>query len=250
MDKDGKPIENYIIAAPVLIDDEKYYAVVRIRKNLQHGKNKPDFYIVAAELADDAHKNAVSTLETALNGENPIVIGGKNRLLNVLHAALAVNADKEAGGFDSTIDDQAHQAATSPHNDLPQPTEEQKQSGDYPKGRLSVCGLPVSIENPAGSTRSGVDENGVTWEIEMKHHYGFIENTLGADGDELDVFIKKGLDENFTGDIYVISQVNQDGSFDEHKVVIGATSIEEAKSIYLSNYDKDWQGMGQIEQLS
>lgn len=152
--------------------------------------------------------------------------------------------------FDSTIDDQAHQAATSPHNDLPQPTEEQKQSGDYPKGRLSVCGLPVSIENPAGSTRSGVDENGVTWESEMKHHYGFIENTLGADGDELDVFIKKGLDENFTGDIYVISQVNQDGSFDEHKVVIGATSIEEAKSIYLSNYDKDWQGMGQIEQLS
>ena len=214
--------------------------------SIQSGQIKPD-----AELALEA-KEKVTTLMTSPISliEGKVETGGRDRLLNVLHAALAVNVDKEAGGFDSTIDDQADQAATSKRNDLPQPTEEQKQIGDYPKGRLSVCGLPVSIENPAGSTRSGVDENGVTWESEMKHHYGFIENTLGADGDELDVFIKKGLDENFTGDIYVISQVNQDGSFDEHKVVIGATSIEEAKSIYLSNYDKDWWGMGRIEQLS
>lgn len=214
--------------------------------SIQSGQIKPD-----AELALEA-KEKVTTLMTSPISliEGKVETGGRDRLLNVLHAALAVNVDKEAGGFDSTIDDQADQAATSKRNDLPQPTEEQKQSGDYPKVRLSVCGLPLSIENPAGSTRLGVDENGVTWESEMKHHYGFIENTLGADGDELDVFIKKGLDENFTGDIYVISQVNQDGSFDEHKVVIGATSIEEAKSIYLSNYDKDWWGMGRIEQLS
>ena len=338
MDKDGKDIENYIIAAPILVGGEKHFVIIRLKKNILDKNEKPKFYIVAAELESEAQKNTALTLKDLHRTDVPKT-GGKNRLLNVLHAALAVNgednskdtlniaaADKafknigftavsdglwhkrvkgelswkieptfdnkglmlqiiedgqafdelrldfndtpksdaaiytdfakqikshirDIDGFDS-IDDQAHQAATSPHNDLPQPTEEQKQSGDYPKGRLSVCGLPVSIENPAGSTRSGVDENGVTWEIEMKHHYGFIENTLGADGDELDVFIKKGLDENFTGDIYVISQVNQDGSFDEHKVVIGATSIEEAKSIYLSNYDKDWQGMGQIEQLS
>ena len=150
----------------------------------------------------------------------------------------------------SDIDKLAHEAATSPYNDLPEPTDEQKNSGDYVKGKLSIAGVDIAIENPAGSTRSGVDANGKAWQSTMKHHYGYIENTMGADGDELDVFVKTGLTE-FNNVLYVIRQLDPTSlDFDEHKIVIGAATQEEAKQIYLSNYEPDWQGMGSIETLS
>ena len=56
-------------------------------------KDKPSFYIVAAELADDAHKNAVITLKDPRHDhvkDTPLT-GGKNRLLNVLNEVLSVN---------------------------------------------------------------------------------------------------------------------------------------------------------------
>ncbi|WP_051526523.1 LPD3 domain-containing protein [Alkanindiges illinoisensis] len=148
------------------------------------------------------------------------------------------------------IDKQAHEAATSPYNDLPEPTEAQKISGDYVKGKLSIAGVDIAIENPAGSTRSGVDASGKAWQTTMKHHYGYIENTMGADGDELDVFVKTGLNE-YTGIVYVIRQLDPESlDFDEHKIIIGASTLEEAQQIYLSNYESGWQGMGSIETLS
>ena len=59
-----------------------------------------------------------------------------------------------------SIDGQAHSAATSPHNDHPEPTESQKKAGTYKMGHLSFQGLPISVENPKGSTRSGVGYDG------------------------------------------------------------------------------------------
>lgn len=147
------------------------------------------------------------------------------------------------------IDKGAHQACTSPFNRSLLPTDEQKESGNYRKGHIEVVGLPIAIENPTGSTRSGKDPNGKKWSIEMTNHYGYIENTKGADGEEIDVFVKNGLTD-FNGKIYVIYQNNPDGSFDEHKVVIGADSPKDAKNIYMSNYSKDWTGLGKMVQYS
>lgn len=156
-----------------------------------------------------------------------------------------VNIDNLSG-----IDKLAHQSCTSPLNNLPAPTKEQKLSGDYAKGHLTVLGLPVAIENPTGSIRSGVDPNGLAWSIEMSNHYGYIEKTKGADGEEVDVFLKNGMSPDFNGDIYVIHQVNEDGSFDEHKVVIGASDPKDATDIYMSNYSKGWTGLGKMVRYS
>lgn len=147
------------------------------------------------------------------------------------------------------LDNEAHSAATSPLNNLDLPTEEQKQSGEYQKGHLSIGDLKIAIENPAGSIRSGTDPNGNEWQIKMKHHYGFIENTDGADGDEIDVFVKNHLayDPEYA---YIIKQLDSNGQFDEQKVIIGAETEEEAKEIYLSNYEKGWQGFGGIKKIS
>ncbi|ELW84347.1 hypothetical protein ACIN5021_1039 [Acinetobacter sp. OIFC021] len=149
----------------------------------------------------------------------------------------------------SEIDKQAHNAATSPFNFLSEPTEEQKVSGDYQKGNLDIAGLRIAIENPAGSIRSGKDQEGNLWQVQMKHHYGYIEDTTGADGDELDVFIKNGLEHN-PETVYIIRQRNKDGTFDEHKIIIGAENLEDAKNIYLANYEENWTGFAGIKQMT
>ena len=36
----------------------------------------------------------------------------------------------------------------------------------------------------------------------------------------------------------------QSGKFDEHKVLLGFNSVDEAKKGYLANYEKGWKGLG------
>ncbi|MEY2863596.1 MAG: hypothetical protein RLY58_1303, partial [Pseudomonadota bacterium] len=148
-------------------------------------------------------------------------------------------------------DQLAHQAATSPHNDLPQPTPEQKESGDYVKGHVTIAGLPIAIENPQWSTRSGVDADGKEWSVTMRTHYGYVEDSLGADGDEVDVILMPRTEPDFAGDVYVITQNEpQTGRFDEHKVVVGAVDADQAIEAYHANYSDDWQGFGGIDTMS
>lgn len=142
----------------------------------------------------------------------------------------------------------AHEAATSPTNDLPQPTEGQKDAGNYRKGHISLHGLDISIENPAGSVRSGVDRSGATWENTLKHHYGYIKKTLGADGDHVDAFIGPSPE---SGKAFVIDQIHpEEGTFDEHKIILGANSLDQARRIYASSYAKGWKGGKNITETS
>jgi hypothetical protein len=146
------------------------------------------------------------------------------------------------------IDAAANEAATSPTNDRPEPTEAQKEAGNYKKGKVRLHGLDISIENPKGSTRKGKDQDGKEWSSEMKHHYGDIKGTTGADGDSIDVFIG---DNPESQKVFVVDQVDpKTGNFDEVKVMMGFDDAETAKSGYLSNYDKDWKGLGEITEAS
>ncbi|MBQ5680359.1 MAG: hypothetical protein IIV20_02650 [Bacteroidaceae bacterium] len=123
------------------------------------------------------------------------------------------------------------------------PTEGQKKAGNYKKGHVKIDGYDVSIEQPKGSVRSGVDANGKKWEQTMNNTYGYIRGTEGVDGDHIDVFLSDNIDD-WNGMVYVVDQVNNDGSFDEHKVMYGFNSAEEARAAYLSNYEEGWQGLG------
>ena len=44
--------------------------------------------------------------------------------------------------------------------------------------------------------------------------------------------------------------MNSDGSFDEHKVMYGFNSAEEARDAYLANYSPGWQGLGTITEVA
>lgn len=127
------------------------------------------------------------------------------------------------------------------------PSDAQKESGNYKKGHIKFGGYNYTIENPKGSTRSGKDANGKEWKVTMHDTYGYIRGKFGKDGDHLDMFINDKADlDNWNGDVFVVDQVNPDGSFDEHKVMYGYDSMNDAEKAYLANYSKGWQGLGNI----
>ena len=121
------------------------------------------------------------------------------------------------------------------------PTEAQKEAGNYKKGHVQVGAFDVTIENPKGSERSGTDANGKKWSVKMNNTYGYIRGTEGVDGDHIDVFLAEDMDKWDGKYVFVVDQYNPDGSFDEHKVMLGFNSMEEARSAYLSNYEKGWE---------
>lgn len=131
------------------------------------------------------------------------------------------------------------------------PSDAQKESGNYKKGHIKFGGYDYTIENPKGSTRSGKDADGKEWKVTMHDTYGYIRGKFGKDGDHLDMFINDKADlDNWNGDVFVVDQVNPDGSFDEHKVMYGYDSIDDAKKAYLSNYSDGWKGLGNITGVS
>lgn len=128
------------------------------------------------------------------------------------------------------------------------PTEAQKEAGNYRKGHVRVDGLDVTIENPKGSVRSGTDADGKRWENVMNNTYGYMRGTEGVDGDHIDVFLS---DNPESGNVYVVDQRDpKTGEFDEHKVMYGFGSMEEARDAYLKNYTPGWQGLGTITEVS
>ena len=115
-----------------------------------------------------------------------------------------------AGKFSLRLQDAINETDTDP-------TEAQKKSGNYKKGHVKFGGYDYTIENPKGSYRSGVDENGKEWKQKMNDTYGYIRGKFGKDGDHLDMFINDKADlDSWNGDVFVVDQVNQDGTFDEH----------------------------------
>jgi len=148
----------------------------------------------------------------------------------------------------AVLDASAHEAATSPQNDLPEPTDAQKQAGNYKMGHTTLHGLDITIENPRGSTRSGTDAGGKAWSVEMANHYGYLKRTEGADGDHVDVFIGPKPE---SGKVFVVDQIDpRTGNFDEHKVLLGFSSMTGARAGYLANYEQGWKGAGAITPMS
>ena len=125
------------------------------------------------------------------------------------------------------------------------PSDAQKEAGNYKKGHVRIRGLDISIENPIGSKRyygKGKKKFNV-----MKNHYGYFSRTKGKDGDQVDVFIGPNV-ENFSK-VYVVDQ-KINGAFDESKVMLGFSSKKEAKEAYFANYDKNWHGFMHITGVS
>lgn len=169
-----------------------------------------------------------------------------NALLNAPAAEEAVAISEETQP-EAPISATAEAIAQAEAETNTEPTEAQKEAGNYKKGHVVIDGMNITIEQPKGSVRRGTDANGKAWETVMQNTYGYIRGTQSIDGDHIDIFLS---DNPETGNVYVVDQINNDGSFDEHKVMYGFNSAEEARAAYLSNYEEGWQGLGNITEVS
>ena len=117
---------------------------------------------------------------------------------------------------------------------LPNPTEAQKKAGNYLKGHISFQGLPITLESMKGQTRSGVDPNGQKWSVKLPYNYGYIKRTEGADGDHVDVCIGPDSESDH---VFIIDQHDlRTGDFDEHKVMLGYRTREDATKAYRDGF--------------
>lgn len=134
------------------------------------------------------------------------------------------------------VDAAAHEAATSPQNELPAPTQAQIEAGNYTKGHPTVGSLDISVENPAGSKRRP------EWPT-LQSHYGYVRGVpaRSPDKEHVDVFVKPGTAEDYNGPVFVVDQNKADGSFDESKSMVGFKTEKEARSAYLKNYTKGFE---------
>ena len=128
-----------------------------------------------------------------------------------------------------------------------EPTEAQKEAGNYKKGHVQVGAFDITIEQPEGSIRRGTDADGKQWESKMHNTYGYFRGTEGVDGDHIDVFLSNDMDGWNGAQVFVVDQYNPDGTFDEHKVMLGFNDASDAKNNYLSNYEKGWENGRRID---
>jgi phage-related protein (TIGR01555 family) len=113
--------------------------------------------------------------------------------------------------------------------------------------KMRVAGLNLVIENPRGTFREGVNLDGSEWSVEMPHHYGYIKGYDGADGDEVDCFVGPNMRSK---DVYVITQNNEHGEFDEYKCMIGFDDEQAAIAGYNDSFTDGWDGFGACQRMS
>ncbi len=104
--------------------------------------------------------------------------------------------------------------------------------------------MSVHVEVPRGGTRKAKDGS---WTVpNMPSHYGHFNGTKGADGEEVDVYLGGHPNETVA---WVIDQVDaKTKEFDEHKVMAGFASRDEAVKAYGRSFSdgKGAQRMGHI----
>lgn len=223
----------------IKLESPTHFAVV---SKEYKGEPREQWLLTAYEKRESLENGKSMDTATSSLGGDTALSQSKESAANI--ANPSETSKQNAGKFSLRLQDAINETDT-------EPTEAQKKSGNYKKGHVKFGGYDYTIENPKGSYRSGVDENGKEWKQKMNDTYGYIRGKFGKDGDHLDMFINDKADlDSWNGDVFVVDQVNQDGTFDEHKVMYGYGSLDEAKKAYLSNYEKGWTGLGNITPVS
>lgn len=215
---------------------------VQLYQNSQHIKTK--------QFSDDFLQDAIDLI-------NVHIINADHKLSAVKPNAMfyenSLNRMSERKYPEETLqlhDIAAQTADTSELNAGATPTQQQLEMNDYGVARIQIAGLNIAIENPIGSVRRGVDQDGQAWETQMSAHYGYIEDTMGADGDELDIFVAPDTEQDYQGRVFIINQIDRAGRFDEHKVILGVPSKARAIALYQAHYDEQFNSIGSMVEMS
>ena len=224
----------------VQLESDEYQAAVRLTWN---GKEKLWLLTAFKKKETPEPTNSRTDVDSNLDGKSDDTATRQSSDVSADKDTESSPSPQENGPKNSTqsaIESASAEVETSP-------TEAQKKAGNYKMGHVKVGAFDVTIENPKGSERSGTDANGKKWSVKMNNTYGYIRGTEGVDGDHIDVFLAEDMDKWDGKYVFVVDQYNPDGTFDEHKVMLGFNSMEEARSAYLSNYEKGWENGRRID---
>lgn len=117
-----------------------------------------------------------------------------------------------------------------------------------PVKRYEFQGLPIAVENPAGSIRVWREtgpEGGIIGSTTMLHDYGYIDGHMGSDGEELDCYV--GPDET-APNVHIIHQMAPPDfeRRDEDKVMLGFREPNDAKAAYVAHRNDGERAIGGI----
>lgn len=222
-------------------------------------KSGAGFYQETGELPEGAERGELTENPA---GENPIEPSeaytddpsiGKSQALSQLAEAL-VELQEHGMPEGQDVEFDAHKGMRKVKPSVDQNVKESVVNLHHTIGKMDAADLPKMkvnghiclIENPRNSVRRGNSVDGA-WANKMQHHYGFIKNTVGADGDEVDCFIGPNPKSKR---VFIINQNDShSGEFDEHKVMLGFDSAEEAKQGYDSSFNSRWDGFDSIHEV-
>lgn len=131
------------------------------------------------------------------------------------------------------------------HPEPGEPTDAQKEAGNYRKRKVEWNGLTISVENEAGTYRRGRSAGGHEWATLLPWSYGYVNRSMGVDGDQVDVYLGPYLDTAST--VYVVHQrcYGDWARYDEDKAMLGFLSESDARDAFLACYD-DPRFLGEI----
>ena len=124
----------------------------------------------------------------------------------------------------------------------------QIEAGVYQKGHMELYGptnpLRITIETPKGGTRTATDGS---WSVpNYPDTYGYVKGTRAKDGEQVDVHVGDDLQ---TAQVYLIDQINPDGTYDEAKGMLAFPSQESAVNAYAAGFS-DGKGLSRIGAIS
>lgn len=131
-----------------------------------------------------------------------------------------------------------------------EPTQAEIAAGNYRMGHFRHGGLDFTVENAAGSRRSGTGPDGEAWSVVMPTHYGYVRRSEGADGDQVDCYF--GPDPE-SERVWVLDQIDAEtGRFDEHKCFVFFDSWAEAQTMYVAAFSdgRGHERMGHVSSMS
>jgi hypothetical protein len=211
-------------------------------KNIQE---RPLLWERGADAApEDVATPTITAIEPQQGDESTSRTKGQSNVSSngkVINEQSTLQENGEKSSENEGVSPLSEQIATASADVNTEPTDAQKEAGNYKKGHVRVGTFDITIEQPEGSVRKGTDANGKQWESRMHNTYGYFKGTEGVDGDHIDVFLSTDIDGWNGRKVYVVDQYNPDGSFDEHKVMLGFNDMDEAKGDYLANYEKGWE---------
>lgn len=217
--------------AQTLADEAKAEQAARLAEKAKALTQAPAGAVQAASVAqtEEAAQAELAPVVAQPVKSMPGVQAAAQAKVSAANEAAQTRQDQLASEETATVDEGAATANTAP-------TDAQKDAGNYAKGHITVGGLNIAVENPAGSSRSGT-EGGKAWKTKMKAHYGYVKRTMGADGDQVDVYVKPGTTAGHEGPVFVVDQYNpKTGEFDEHKTLIGYGNAAEAAKAYDAHF--------------